>query len=180
MLTEPPGPARWSSESERDPLPCPEPDGGWAPPDPGTATQEALHQAIGLARSSQGFAGLWVDQGLPSAQLTEANANDPKRLVLVVTSTGDLAALEADLRDVWGGNLCVAPAGRSLAELRPALRAVGELPGPVSSGYDEVRHRVQATVIVATEQMQRDLDAEYGAGAVALSGVLVPVRTVEE
>lgn len=179
-LTEPPGPARWSSGPERDPLPCPVPDGGWVPPDPGTATQEALDRAIGLARSSEGFAGLWIDQGLPSAQLTEANANDPGRLVLVVASTGDLAALEADLRDVWGGSLCVAPAGRSLAELRPALRAVGELPGVVSSGYDEVRHRVEVTVVVATEQLQRDLDAEFGAGAVALSGVLVPVRTGEE
>lgn len=155
--------------------PCPTPKGGWTPVEPDLATDSALDAAIRLARSSEGFGGLWVDQRIPAGRLSEANANDPTGLVLNATTTGDPGQMQSSLREVWGGSLCVSPARRSMSDLRPIQRDVVALPGILSTGIDEVRGRVEVNLLVATEQLQRDLDEEYGEGAIRLHGALEPI-----
>ncbi len=64
---------------------------------------------------------MWIDQG---AEPGWAGLNDPRQLVFNVTTTGDPAALEADIRAVWGGALCVTEAEHSGPELREVAEAI--------------------------------------------------------
>ena len=98
--------------------PCAPPAGGWAPPDPARATDEDLQAAQEVATATPGHAGLWIDQRMPAGEpITEENGNDPARIVLNASTAGDVAALDAALREVWGGSLCVSSAARSEADL---------------------------------------------------------------
>ncbi|MGI8802528.1 MAG: hypothetical protein ACR2KV_10195 [Solirubrobacteraceae bacterium] len=164
--------APWADEIE---TPCPEPEDGWQPVDPALATEAAFQEAALRARDSDGFGGLWIDQQIPDGQITEQNANDPKRFVLNVTTTGDVEAMELALREVWGGSLCVSTASHTAAELVQVQRGIRDIPGLLSSGIDEVRGKVDLQVLVATEELQAELDERYGAGAVRLVGMLEPI-----
>jgi hypothetical protein len=151
--------------------PCPRPAGGWAPVDPATTNQAALDAATGLAGSRDGTAGVWLDQG---AEPGWTGMNDPKQLVLNVTTAGDVEALEADLRAVWGGALCVAPAEHSGAELR---EIAGSITGPnvIVANTSERHQRVEVDVYVPDDEMQAELDERYGDGVVELVPWLSPV-----
>lgn len=153
--------------------PCPEPEGGWVAPDPERATDAALEQTRGVAAASEGYGALWVDQprGAPDGESTWS----PQGLVVNVTTTGDLAAMEDRLREVWGGSLCVSPAVRTGAELDEIQSEVGPLDGFVGSGTDAVAGVVEVDVLVATEEQQAELDETHGPGAVVLRGALQPL-----
>jgi hypothetical protein len=155
--------------------PCPAPAGGWKPVDPERATDSALDAATRRARAAVGFGGLWIDQQIPADEISEENANDPRRLVLNVTTTEAVAALERDLREVWGGSLCVAQAARSEAELSSVQEELPDLPGQLGSGTEARTGQVVVDLLVATEERQRELDAEFGSGTVRLHGALVPI-----
>ncbi|WP_188190710.1 hypothetical protein [Nonomuraea sp. SYSU D8015] len=187
-LTEPPGEP---VAERRDPAteddfasPCPEPEGGWRPVDPAKATQESLEKAMARAATAEEFAGAWIDQNFPDPAPTtpeemEKQGNDPKRLVLNLRFTGDLAGREKWIREVWGGALCVSGAQRSEAELREIQRQVeGELGegGFTAVSSSVTRNRVEVAVWVATDDLRRRMDDKYGAGAVMVTGVLEPVR----
>lgn len=164
-----------ASSDEGLETPCPEPEGGWVPPDPDRATQAAFDAAIRTARSTDGFGGVWIDQQIPDEQLTEDNANDPQVLVLNVTTTGDVAEMERAIRGVWGGSLCVSRAPYPMDELAAVQRQLRDLPGLLGSSVDERAGRVDVAVLVAAEELQRDLDQRYGKGAVVLHGALEPI-----
>jgi hypothetical protein len=178
---EPPVPLGRSDAWETDfSTPCPEPDGGWRPVDPATATDEDLQAAMELARESPDYAGSWVDQSYldtlaPDASDAEreAAANDPARLVLNLRFTRDLEAREQEVRAVWGGALCVSAAERTEAELRAIQEEMSDLPGFLGSGVTE--GAVQVSVLVAHVATQRELDDRYGAGVVRLVGALRPI-----
>lgn len=180
-LTEPPRPpAKESAPPEENMFasPCPAPAGGWRPVDPAKATQAAMDRAIRRAEKLEGFAGAWLDQaylaGVPSPQASTA-ANNPVRLVLNLKFTGDLAAPEREIRQVWGGALCLSPAERSQARLDTIQKEVErEVDGLQSAGVDIVGGRVDVSVFVATAELQRRLDDRYGKGAVMLHGILRP------
>ncbi len=176
-LTEPAtGPSRLRNPgADHLVTPCPEPEGGWQPVNPDLATDAGLSAAVRRARDVEGSSGVWVDQRIPDDELTEQNANDPKRLVLNVTTVGDPEVMEREIRDVWGGALCVSTAERTMAELRQVQRQVGDIEGVLSSSIDEVSAQVGVTFLVATEELQRELDDRYGAGAVRLFGTLEPI-----
>jgi hypothetical protein len=176
-LTEPPVVVGESSDPRADEIttPCPAPEGGWEPVDPERATDAAFEAATRRARGADGFAGLWIDQRIPDGQITEQNANDPKRFVLNVTTTGDVEAMEQSLREVWGGSLCVSSASRTSTELVQVQRGIQDTPGFLSSSIDEVRGKVDLQVLVATVELQAELDERYGAGAVRLNGMLEPI-----
>ncbi|MCA2230233.1 hypothetical protein [Nonomuraea aurantiaca] len=113
-LTEPPGaPEQIKQPDQVSPTTqCPVPAGGWRAVDPAKATQPAMDAALQRAREAGDFGGAWIDQNYGDPPPTtaadfEARGNDPKRLVLNVTFTGDPAARETWLREVWGGALCV-------------------------------------------------------------------------
>lgn len=151
--------------------PCPEPPGGWQPVDPERATRETFEAAAALAQGSAGFAGLWIDQQTGH----ELGDNDPQQFVLVVKTTGDVAAMEEALREVWGGSLCVTTASRTEAELRASQYKLSDSPGVYSAGVDIVAGQVTLGVYIATEERQRELDEEYGVGVVLQEGALEPI-----
>ncbi|HEV2811599.1 MAG TPA: hypothetical protein VGV93_14520 [Acidimicrobiales bacterium] len=161
-LTEPPGPPRFHHPEGRVELstPCPEPDGGWLVMDRAAAGDEALARAQERAGSLPGFAGLWIDQ-----------STGP---VLNVRFTDDVEAAETELREVWGGALCVSPAERSLAELQ-TIQAEVTTDETTFSSINAPANVVEVQVMVADPDHQAAYDARYGDGAVVVTGWLEPV-----
>lgn len=178
---EPPVPLEGSDAWETDfSTPCPEPEGGWRPVDPATATDADLQAALALARESPDFAGSWVDQSYLDTLAPDASdierevaANDPARLVLNLRFTRDLEAREQEVRAVWGGALCVSAAERTEADLRAIQEEMSDVPGFLGSGVTE--GAVQVSVLVARVSTQRELDDRHGAGVVRLVGALQPI-----
>lgn len=160
-LTEPPGsPGPQPTQVADFSSPCPAPPGGWRAVDPAKATQDAQQAAIDRAKTAKEYAGAWIDQG-PG--------------VLNLMFTGDLTGREAWIRQVWGGGLCVSGAAHSDKELSTIQsRLEREQPGFVAIGASVRENRVDLMVWVATPEKQHELDAEFGAGLVALSGMLRP------
>lgn len=164
--------------AERDfTSPCPAPAGGWVPPDPARATDDAMNQLTLLAPQQPGYAALWLDQNLGATPTASPSGgdNDPRRIIVNVSTTGDVTAMEQALRKVWGGNLCVVPGPRTEAELRRVQTALEHAPGMLESGADSIGGWVDLTVVRATRQYQQQLDDTYGAGLVRLIGALEPV-----
>jgi hypothetical protein len=161
------------------PTPCEEPDGGWQVVDEATATDAGLEEAQRYAQSQPDFAGLWVDQSINPAAgdgpTDELAMNDPTKLVLNVRFTGDLDGHETELRQRFGGPLCVSEAERTEAELRTIQDEVfEELDGHYAS-TDIIGGVVQIGVVVAEPDVQAELDDTYGEGVVELLGALRPV-----
>ncbi len=144
-------------------------------PDPARATEAAAEQARAVATATPGFAASWIDQRVPDADTTPESADDPQRYVLDVSTTGDVAGLEAALREVWGGSLCVSTAPRSEADLLAIHAALPELPGWFGSGPDPLAGVVDLSVAHGTLEQQQALDEQFGAGAVRLSSQLEPI-----
>lgn len=150
--------------------PCLEPTGGWRPVDPELATSEALDQVLTEAEQLPAYAGSWVDQS------AAPGTNDPTRLVLNLLFTGDLGGRVEWVRQRWGGALCVTHAERSWAELLEIQeRVLEEVPQWLSGGPDVQANAVTAEVLIASSELQRELDQRYGTGAVILRGWLEPV-----
>ncbi|RJK92973.1 hypothetical protein D5H78_17880 [Vallicoccus soli] len=159
--------------------PCPEPEGGWRPTDASRADEAALQRAVARAEESEHLGGVWLDQLLP-VQADEPGAEpspgSPQQLVLNVSTTGDPAALEAALREEWGGPLCVSRAQRTRAELYALQDELTGRHGALSSSVTEAAGQVELTVPVAFASLQEELDATHGEGVVRLLGVLRPAR----
>jgi hypothetical protein len=147
---------------ERFATPCAEPAGGWENPDPAFATDAGQASVNALVPSLPGYAGHWVDPREGAAP------------VLSVYTTGDVAAMEARVREAWNGPLCIAPAQHSLAELE-RINAELDAPGLISAYVEVSRNRVRALLPVPDEGLEADLDAIYGPGAVHVEGWLQPV-----
>ena len=152
--------------------PCPEPPGGWRPVDAARATDTALQEGAARAAALPEHGAVWIDQGtdLPDEPVPLA----PPGVVLNVTTTGEPAAVEAAVREVWGGALCVSAARRTAAELERIQREAEALVD--GHGWTDVRSEqvlVQGTLARASQQ--RELDERFGPGAVRLVSSLVPV-----
>jgi hypothetical protein len=118
-----------------------------------------------------------MDQSInPASRSRAKNAerlmNDPTRLIINVTVTGDSTAAEAKLRETWGGALCVSPAQYTEAELLHVLDEVTRMPGMLTAGTG--RDRVDVEVIYDDGSLQRELDDRLGAGMVAVTSALRP------
>ena len=186
VLTEPPAepttlPSRGDEPEDEFATPCPEPEGGWEPTDPARATDQALAEVQQALEGTPEFAGLWIDQGyldedLPPEEMERA-ANDPQRYVLNVRTTGDPESYEERIRELWGGALCVSPAEHSMTELEAVADEVSDVVPEdllVGWGPDVRSNRVEVGVVVATEDVQRDVDERFGPGLVTLRGALQP------
>ncbi|GIF64163.1 hypothetical protein Ais01nite_21980 [Asanoa ishikariensis] len=146
--------------------PCPPPPGGWRVVDEAKATVNAYKEAALLADAAPGAAGNWIDQN--------GGTNDPRRLVLNVRFTGDLAAPEARLRAIWGGALCVSHAARSTVELNRIAAELSVVPGILSARVALPTNQVVADVYVASDARRAEVEARYGPGVVMLTGWLQP------
>lgn len=178
-LTEPAtvddGSAPRLAPSDRFGTPCTEPPDGWQPVDPERATEEAFQRAVQIAQGAEGYGGLWIDQRLEGSEPTEENANDPSQFVLNVSTTGDTDALHDEIRQVWGGSLCVSRAVRDEATLLEVQQQLVGEPGVLGSGADIRTGQLGVQVFIASEERQRDYDQRFGAGTVRLHGVLIPI-----
>lgn len=182
LTEQPSAPDRDEQVDDTDRLetPCPEPEGGWRVVEPETATDAAMQAAIEHARAQPDVGGVWIDQSVNPAAgrepVEEEAMNDPSRLVLNVTFTGDLARHEPELRERWGGALCVSEAAASAAALEGIRSEVEAEVGDAMtySSVDEVLGRVEVGVHV-DEGFQAAFDARYGEGAVRVEAALRPV-----
>lgn len=177
-LTEPPAPP--SSEQRETPsfdTPCPEPAGGWQVVDPALTTTESLDAAVAAANARPDFAGLWLDQPIRGT-LSEENANDPTNLVLNVRVTGDVAAAERDLREIWGGALCVTAAEYTEAQLLEIQSEIGEDTQSIrllTSSVDSQTGTLEVMVTLDDGTLQATYDLRYGPGVVRVNSWLRPV-----
>lgn len=175
-LTEPPVPPANhdvdAGEQPTFPTPCEEPAGGWAVVDESTATDESMYAAIAYAEAQPDHAGTWLDQSIHPG----AADNDPTRLVLNFRFTGDADRHEREVREIWGGALCISLAERSDSELRVIQNELhGELPGVLMSSVDVVTGMVDIQLVFDDGSLQRVVDDRYGAGIVRISARLQPV-----
>lgn len=159
--------------------PCPEPDGGWPVPDASDNSIQGTDRAFRRAQQLEGYAGSWVDtsRDLRSPEEVDHDAaagNDDVSLWIInVRVTGDPAAAEAALREVWSGAICVTRAEHTEADLRRIQREVNELPGMLSSGGGD--QQVELAVIYDDGTLQAWVDREYGPGVVVITSALVLV-----
>lgn len=176
-----PGPPAGDQDQPDFSSPCAEPDGGWAVVDPVLATQAALDDVSAFASSLPDYGGSWVDQTINPAYTDgidpgdEVLLNDPALLVLNVRFTGDLEQHEAELRERWGGALCVSEAMYTEAELTRIQDELQDTPGILGSGSGNIGNRVELDVILDDGSIQAELDDRYGEGAVVVTSALRPV-----
>lgn len=158
---------------------CPEPDGGWRVLDAELTTEATLQETLERATRLEGYGGAWVDQSVNPASdragdpEAEALLNDPRKLILDVLTTGDVAEAEATLRETWGGMLCVSPGRSTEAERRRIQGELGDLPGLLSSSAG--LEQVEVAVVYDDGTFQRWADAAYGEGTVVVTSALEPV-----
>lgn len=156
--------------------PCPEPAGGWVV-DLSRATDADLRAVMRAAEREPDSAGFWIDYVDEPSESTQAS-----EIIAVAAFTGDLGGHEADLRELWGGPLCVTQHERTQTELN---RIQTELSGDVGeelglqttwSAGNVVENRVEVGVVVAGQEVVSAVEDRYGVGAVLLVPALAPVQ----
>jgi len=158
--------------------PCPEPEGGWRVIDPELTTQASQDRTSRAAFSRADFGELWLDQSINPAlddgfdSEDEWAMNDPTKLVLNISVTGDIEKAEADLRATWGGALCVSKAQHTERELAAIQAEIAGTPGLLSNGRG--RGVVEVGVIWDDGTLQTEYDAKYGTGTVKVWSALQP------
>jgi hypothetical protein len=101
--------------------------------------------------------------------------NHPEFLVLNAQFTGDLERHEAELRQIWGGALCVSEAANAMADLETIQAELTDsVPHLTSAGVDVLTNTVTAQVFV-DDGLQERLDEQYGPGIVQVDAALQPV-----
>jgi hypothetical protein len=167
-------------ESRDFSTPCPEPDGAWPVPNASDNTIQGTDRAFRRAQRLDGYAGSWVDTSRDQRSPEEvdqdaADGNDDVSLWIInVRVTGDTAAAEEAIREVWSGAVCVTKAEHTEAELRRIQREVNELPGMLTSGGGD--QQVEVGVIYDDGSIQAWLDKKYGPGLVVVWSALTPVE----
>ncbi|WP_214108317.1 hypothetical protein [Acrocarpospora catenulata] len=109
--------------------------------------------------------------------MTSSSWSDtPKRLVLNLRFTGDVATREPMIRELWGGALCLSQAQHTQEELETLQkRAYKEIKGVFSGSVDELTGQVEIGVWLATPELQHEVDEKCGKGLVVLNSFLRPV-----
>lgn len=157
--------------------PCPEPSGGWAVVDPIRATEADLQAVMHAAEDEPDSAGFWIDY-IQEPKESIASEN----VIAIAAFTGDLEQHETELREIWGGALCITQHARTEAELRAIQR---ELSGEVGEGLglevtwssgSVVDNLVEVGVVVADDAAVAAVEERYGPGAVLLVPALEPVE----
>jgi hypothetical protein len=165
ITTRPPEPPE--KEEPGDPIdtPCREPAGGWAPVDPERSSQRDFDRAADIAEAEPDFGGLWVDY------------YDGHRLILNVAFTASLDRHERELRELWGGPLCLSKRNRSHADLDEIQREVSaraEL-DVLWSSVDVTTGTVEIGVVAVDAATLAEIDDRYAEGVVEIDAQLHPV-----
>jgi hypothetical protein len=177
------GPYQQPPSNDGDPFaaPCPEPHGGWVATDPSRATEEHLQMVMRTAKHQSDSAGIWVDYLVPPETVDEGTVA-PNDVIFVAAFTGDLVRHEAELREIWGGPLCVTRHNRTMRELERIQAGIASEVGDqlgiekTWSSIDVMANEVELGVVVADEDVREALDERFGPGAVELHPALLRVR----
>ena len=175
------GPPRKGRGSESDPIgtPCEEPPGGWQTTVPDLAGRGDVNRANAAVKTDPEFAGLWIeylDEQMDSA------AEDPSDILLNVAFTANLERHEQELREHWGGPLCVIRHDRShtrLEQIESELSGeVGRNLGlqPLFSSLDVENNVVELEVVAIDERIREAVGRRYGKDAVRITAALHRVR----
>jgi hypothetical protein len=168
-------------------VPCEPRPGGFAVTDPAlTGVEDFERAALALqGRPDVGYVAVRQSGDYPGATAEPTGVDGvvaSRDWLLIVTTTGDLAETEAAARELWGGPLCVAAARRTGEELRAVQEAIigGETGEGLEAdflyaGVEARTEQVTLGVLVATEELQARMDAEFGEGVVRLEGALQPI-----
>jgi hypothetical protein len=173
------GPFQPSPREDGDPVdtPCAEPEGGWVSVDATKATEEDMLATMHAAEDEPDYAGFWIDYVEEPGEGPVA----PGGIIANVAFTGDVERHTAEIRERWGGPLCVVELKWALDALERAHRelrgAVGSELGlqVLGSGISMNRNRLEMGVVVLAEEARRAVDERYGEGAVLLVPALTPV-----
>lgn len=173
------GPFQPSPREDGDPVdtPCPEPEGGWVSVDASTATEDDMLATMHAAEEQPDYAGFWIDY----VEEPGEGPVDAGGIIANVAFTEDVERHTAEIRQRWGGPLCVVEHEWSLDVLTRAHRelrgAVGSELGlqVLGSGISMNRNRLEMGVVVLSEEDRRAVDERYGEGAVLLEPALTPV-----
>ena len=167
---------------EDDPIdtPCPEPAGGWVAPDPTKASDADRQAAARAAEAEPDFSGLWIDYADETPTEEEAAAAVPGYVILNVAFTGDVERHTAELREVWGGPLCVVQHERTYDELRDVQkdleRSADDLGIQILWSDTSVTENVVEVGVVAIDPASRQaIEERYGVGAARVFPALMPV-----
>lgn len=172
------GPLDTGDPSQADAIdtPCTEPVGGWEATDAERASLEVAQEIQAEVSDEPDFVGLWLDYyNVPPGGPTE---EDPGDLILNVSFTADLESHEQELREMWGGPLCVTEGGKTYKELREIQRTFDAeefgLEG-LWSDIDVTKNIVEFGVVVADEVALQKIEERYGPGVVKIYPRLIPV-----
>jgi len=175
-LTEPAGPPPPPPEQEPTRNACTSPSGDEPLATFSRVDKTAMLAAMDRARSSPDFAALWTT-GMDRSWEPGVRFDD---VVLNVAFTGEMARHTRELREVWGGLLCVERLPHTDAELQRVqdeLISVTEELGLElrSSGIETLDNVVTLTVVHATPEQRAALEERVGAGLVELETLIRPL-----
>jgi hypothetical protein len=157
----------YSEEPERDfSTPCEAPEVGWP-----AATERELTDAARTVDPSPGEEGTAIVDGMGGTWL----ARDP--FVLNVAVTGDVAAAEATIREVYDGPLCVVQVKYTSAELQELMVEIYRAnEGVMTSASDDVvGNRVEVALLAPDPELEARLAEEYGDAVAVVEYALEPV-----
>jgi hypothetical protein len=174
------GPPKPPDASGGDPVDaaCAQADGGWTSPDISKTSDADVRDLMRAMEDEPELAGLWIDY---VAEPVGEGTVEPGGIIANVAFTGDLERHTAQIRERWGGPLCVVQHERTYAELRRIQRELGngaalELGLEMTwSSVDIQGNVVELGVVVADEAARAAVDGRYGVGSVELQPHLEPV-----
>ena len=159
--------------------PCPVSDGGGTAPDVSMAGEDDLLAAGRAAEAEADSGGFWIDY--VEEPVDDETPVSPGGIILNASFTGDVERHTAELRELWGGPLCVSQVANTQRDLERIQREIGdgaleslglETTWSATYVFDNV---VEIGVVVATDEDRAAVDALYGEGTVELVPALTPV-----
>lgn len=161
------GPPEAPDEAAGDPIdtPCAEPAGGWTAVDPRRSSGRHSDRGAQMAEKEPDFGGVWVDYF-------------DDEIILNVAFTGSLERHERELREVWGGALCLTKRDRSHAELEEIRKEVSAHPDldVLWSSTVDNEGTVEIGVVAIDDATRAEIDERYGPGTVQIDARLRPVE----
>ncbi len=137
--------------------------------DPTLTTTDSFTETTTAAEWLDGFAMMGVST--PEGGL---GGRDPLNTVVSVYVTGDVRTAETELRQHWGGILCVTEVEHTQAELEKVQVALVHVPGMNTVSGGNAANQVELTVFNDDGSMQRWADQEFGDGLVVVHSILQP------
>lgn len=158
-----------TEEPQANERPCTRPEDGWIA-DPAKTDETDFAATMARARDLDTYAGAWTEyidqeelpgEGHPSTE--------PRNAIVIAAYTGDPAAHEAELRELWGGGLCLVEAEHTHEELHEVRDALtDEFPAINYAVVDEPENVVSAMASEITPELRAAIDERFGAGIIRL------------